>query len=154
MEYCKRCVMPETKPGLTLDNKGVCSACRSVEKKKEIDWKERKKELLELCETVKKNNRGPYDCIVAVSGGKDSIYMAWHMKEVCKMRVLCVCVSEHLKTQEGIENLNNMIEKLGIDTIVISLKPSTHKALRKKTFNELGEPNWAEHCAVFSGGFP
>lgn len=151
MEYCKRCVMPDTKPGLVLDEEGICNACRSVEKKKLIDWEQRKRELIELCEEIKKNNKGPYDCLVAVSGGKDSIYQVWYMKNICKMKVLAVCIISHLRTREGIENMNNMITRLGVDAITVSLKPSTLASARKRAFIDYGEPNWIEHLVVFSG---
>ncbi len=149
--YCKRCVMPNTKPGVIFDEEGICNACRSVEKKKLINWEERKKELIAFCDEVKRNNKGPYDCLVAVSGGKDSIYQVWYMKNICKMKILVVCVLAHLRTREGIENLNNMITNMGVDAITISLKPSTYAAARKKAFTDFGEPNWTEHLTVFSG---
>lgn len=149
MKYCTRCVMPDTKPGVKIDDEGVCGACRSVEKKKLINWDERRRELVEICDQVKKTNRSCYDVIVPVSGGKDSTYQAWTMKEL-GMNVLCVNLAAHLPTEEGIHNLNSMITNLEIDIVKVNLRPSTYRKLRRKAFLVQGEPNWAEHCAVFS----
>lgn len=149
MRYCTRCVMPDTKPGVTMDAEGVCSACRSVEQKRLIDWSARRQELEVLCADVKRTNTACYDCIVPVSGGKDSQYQVWTMKQL-GMNVLGVCLAAHLPTEEGIHNFNSMIENLEIDLVKVNLKPSVYRALRRKAFVQQGEPNWAEHCAVFS----
>ena len=69
MKYCKRCVLPDTKPGLVFDDKGVCSACRFVEIKKKIDWNQRTNDLIKICNEAKKLKK-TYDCIVPGSGGK------------------------------------------------------------------------------------
>lgn len=141
--------MPDTKPGLVIDAEGVCSACRSVDHKKMIDWDARFQELVEICREVKATNKSCYDVLVPVSGGKDSQYQVLKMKEQ-GMNVLCVSLAAHLPTKEGIQNFNQMIESYGVDTIKVNLKPSTYRKLRRKCFLERGEPNWAEHCAVFS----
>ena len=150
MKYCNRCVMPNTKPGVFVDAEGVCSACRSVEQKKFINWEARRQELVALCDSIKKANKACYDVIVPVSGGKDSTFQTWMMKEICGMNVLCVCLAPHLPTEEGIHNLNNMVESLQVDLIKVNLKPGTLRRLRRKAFIRLGEPNWTEHCAVFA----
>ncbi len=151
MKYCKRCVMPNTKKGIFFDDQDICSACRSNEIKRTIDWDVRKKELADICDSIRGSNGNGYDCIIPVSGGKDSIYQAWMMKEVYKMNVLTVCVAPHIPTSEGIANLNSLVTNMGVDLIKIMIKPQTIKALRRQAFLKRGEPNWAEHCSVFSG---
>ena len=74
--------MPDTKPGVELDKRGICNACRSVEKKKKIDWVKRYKQLERIAEEVKKQNNPFYDCVVPVSGGKNSWYQASIASEV------------------------------------------------------------------------
>lgn len=150
MQYCNRCVMPDTKPGITIDEEGVCSACRSNELKRKIDWAGRREELRKICDAVRGSNGKGYDCIVPVSGGKDSTYQVWMMKEIYRMNVLCVCLGTHLPTQEGIENLNAMVTNLRVDLLKIHLKQSVYRKIRRKCFVEIGEPNWAEHCAMFA----
>jgi len=143
--------MPDTKPGVYLDEQGVCSACKSIERKQSINWDERRQELKKFCDSVRGSNGNGYDCIVPVSGGKDSQYQVWMMKVVHKMNVLAVCIVPHLQTEEGIANLNNTVSAFNIDLIKISLKHSVLKRIRRKAFIEMGEPNWADHCSVFAG---
>ena len=56
MEYCIRCVMPNTKPGVFLDERGLCNACRSQEMKRKVDWVSRRKELDAIIDSKKFNH--------------------------------------------------------------------------------------------------
>jgi N-acetyl sugar amidotransferase len=149
MKYCKKCVLPDTKPGLNFDENGVCSACRFAEIKKTINWEERTKNLKEICRIAKSYNR-EYDCIVPVSGGKDSVFQVYYMKHVMKMRVLCVSAMAHIQTVEGISNLNSMVKNLDVDLQQINVSPKILKRLRNKCFFDIGNANYAEHRIVFS----
>ena len=150
MKYCKNCVMPDSKPGVTLDNRGLCNACRSTKIKDKIDWDKRKKQLDKIVFDIKQEEHPFYDCIVPVSGGKDSWYQAMILSDHYKLKVLCVTLAPHLPTAEGIENLNNMLKDLNVDHIKITIKPSIFREIRKRCFLKQGEPSWAEHCAMFS----
>ncbi|WP_086480831.1 N-acetyl sugar amidotransferase [Oceanospirillum sanctuarii] len=150
MNFCSSCVMPDTKPGVVLDENGHCNACRTKKIKEGIDWTERFKQLENIVHNIKNQEYPFYDCIVAVSGGKDSWYQAAMLAENFGLKVLCVTLGAHLPTTEGIENLNNMIKDLNVDHMKITIKPSTFRKIRKKCFLRQGEPNWAEHCAMFS----
>jgi N-acetyl sugar amidotransferase len=151
MRYCTRCVLPDTKPGVFLDEQGVCSACHSAEHKKNIDWEARAAELTALCDSIRGKNSGGYDCIVPVSGGKDSFYQTYIMSKVHNLKVLCVIVAPHLQTWEGVHNLNALVTNLGADLLKINVKPSTLQHIRRAAFLKIGNPNWAEHRVVFSG---
>lgn len=151
MHYCQRCVLPNTKPGLVIDTDGVCSACRSIEKKHHIDWKAREDRLHKLCDQIRGSNGNGYECIVPVSGGKDSTYQAYMMSKVYNLRVLCINVSAHLQTFEGIENLNAMVSNIGVDLIKINVRPSVQQKIRRFALFETGNPNYAEHHVVFAG---
>ena len=131
MRYCKRCVMPNTKPGVILDKRDLCNACRSVEKKKKINWDDRFKKLEEITDDVKNKNNPFYDCLVPVSGGKNSWYQAYCASEKLGLKTLCVVLGAHVPTTEGIYNLNRMVEDLNVDLIKITLKPSVYKNIRK-----------------------
>lgn len=150
MRYCSNCVMPDTKPGVVLDERGYCNACRTKELKASIDWKARFEQLSELVAEIKAANNPFYDCIVAVSGGKDSWYQALILAERFGLKTLCVTLATHLPTTEGIANLNNMIKDLNVDHMKITLKPSVFREIRRRCFLRQGEPNWAEHCAMFA----
>ncbi len=72
LQYCSRCCLPETVEGIKFDEMGICQACQSSEQKIHINWIEREKKLIEILEEAKRNSKGNYDCIVPISGGKDS----------------------------------------------------------------------------------
>ena len=81
MRYCKRCVMPDTKPDLHLDEEGVCNACRSFERRTEVDWQARRVELDEILARYRSKDKKRWDCIVPVSGGKDSgVFVSYTVK--------------------------------------------------------------------------
>ena len=85
MRYCKKCTMPDTRPGITFDAEGVCSACRHYEARKNVDWDARFKEFEAYCNKYRgMNGPGGYDCAVAVSGGKDSVALTIGLAELRK----------------------------------------------------------------------
>jgi len=142
--------MPDTKPGITFDKRGLCNACRAQEIKATIDWPARFNELEAIIENIRDSKHPFYDCIVPVSGGKDSWYQAAILAQQFGLKVLCVTLGAHLPTTEGIENLNNMIKDLNVDHMKITIKPSVFREIRRRCFLRQGEPNWAEHSAMFS----
>ncbi len=143
MKYCKKCVMPDTRPGISFNEEGVCSACQSYEKRSSIDWEKRYKELEALCDKYRGMNGTGYDCAIAVSGGKDSHYQVYLMKEVFKMNPILFSVEDNFKmTEAGIHNLKNISEEFGCN--IISMKPDikTQKLLMRYTFEKYGKPTW------------
>ena len=88
MRYCKKCVMPDTRPGISFNEEGVCSACQAYENRKNIDWNKRYKELEALCDKYRGLNGNSWDCAIAVSGGKDSHYQVDLMKNKLEVEVL------------------------------------------------------------------
>lgn len=150
MRFCKRCVMPDTKPGVVFDDECICSACRSVERKKQIDWAGRAERLRQFCDGIRGSNGNGYDCVVPVSGGKDSIYQVYMMSQVYKLRTLAVVVVPHLQTSEGIRNLNALVENLNVDLIKVAVRPSTLQKIRRAALLKIGNPNYAEHRVVFA----
>ena len=96
------------KPIINFDKKNICSACKVSDYKKEIDWKIREKELIELCKQYRKNN-GEYDCIVPGSGGKDSMFASYILKYKYNMNPLTVTWSPHIYTEWGKKNFYNYL---------------------------------------------
>ena len=93
MKYCKKCTMPDTRPGITFDENGVCCACNHYENRKKVDWDKRWKEFEALCDNYRGcNGPGNYDCAIAVSGGKDSHFQVHIMKEVMHMNPILFSV--------------------------------------------------------------
>lgn len=144
MKYCTKCVMPSTRPGITFDEDGVCSACQSYENRKNVDYKARFKELETLCNKYRgMNGTNGYDCMIAVSGGKDSHYQTYIMKEVLHMNPLLVSVEDNFPmTAAGMHNIKNISEAFGCD--IISMKPNikAQKIIMKKTFEKYGKPTY------------
>lgn len=136
--------MPNTRPGITFDKHGVCAACQSFEKRKEVDYRKRWIELEELCEKYRGSNGAyGYDCMIAVSGGKDSHYQVYTFKEKLGMNPLLVSVEDNFPmTQAGIHNIKNISEAFGCD--IISMKPNikTQKEITRYAFEKYGKPTY------------
>ena len=92
--------MPDTKPGIYFDENQVCSACNNAEIKRNTDWSVKSKELERICKGIRGSNGNGYECVVPVSGGKDSIYQAYIMSKVHKLKTLCVNISSHVQTAD------------------------------------------------------
>ncbi|RLF59716.1 MAG: N-acetyl sugar amidotransferase [Thermoplasmata archaeon] len=150
MRYCKKCGMPDTRPGLKIGSDGVCEACKRVEKRKKIDWKSRQEKLRRLARKFKRSD-GYYDCIIAVSGGKDSYFQTYIMKEELHMNPLLVCVKDPFShTKTGEHNLKNLSETFECDLITYTLNPSTTRKMLRIAFEEFGSPNWPIDLAIYS----
>ena len=147
MKICTKCVMPSTKPDLHFDENGVCDACRSqITKDTAIDWKKREQEFIEL---VKENKTHPdYDCVVGVSGGKDSTYQVIKILEL-GLNPLCIVFEPTIPTEIGIKNLNNL-NSLGVDLIHIKRNPIVYKKLAKEAFARTGDNEWQNHLGIFT----
>lgn len=144
MKYCTKCVMPSTRPGIAFDKDGVCSACQSYDNRKKVDYAKRWEEFERLCDRYRGMN-GPngYDCMIAVSGGKDSHFQTYIMKEVMGMNPLLVSVEDNFKmTEAGAHNIKNISEAFGCD--IISMKPNirAQKAVMRYTFEKYGKPTY------------
>lgn len=151
MKYCKTCLQTDTRPGIKFYDDGICPACKYHESLKDVDWDQRRKELDSIVEFGKKNNTSGYDCIIGVSGGKDSTRQAFFVKDVLKMNPLLVCLGypPEQVTQRGVDNVSNMI-KHGFDCIMINPSPRIWRTLMRKGFDNF--TNWAKstELALFS----
>jgi len=114
MKYCKKCLMPNTRPGIKFNENGICFPCINYEKIKATNWESRKKELESLCDKHRGCNGNYYDCAIAVSGGKDSHFQVYYMKEIMKMNPLLLTVGNLEWTETGRKNLNNLSETFGL----------------------------------------
>ena len=133
MRYCKRCVQPDTRPGIYFDEKGICGACLWEDEKKNIDWAARENELSEIAEWAKVTASGPYQCVVGVSGGKDSVFQALYARDRLGLRTLLVNGEPDDITEIGYKNIEN-IKRLGFDTISLRPDPNILKQLIRRDF--------------------
>lgn len=151
MKYCKNCLQTDTRPGIRFDVNGICPACNYYTSLQSVDWDERRKELDEIVAFGKANNHSGYDCIIGVSGGKDSLRQALFVKEVLMMKPLLVSLGypPEQVTQRGVDNVSNMISH-GFDCISINPSPMVWRKLMRKGFFEF--TNWAKstELALFS----
>lgn len=139
VKFCKKCVISNQRPRITFDDRGVCSACNYAEYKSQIDWKQRETELISLLKRFKRSD-GAYEVLVPCSGGKDSAYIAHELKYKYGMNVLTVTWAPHLYTQNGFQNLQNMIHVGGLDNILATPNGIVHRKLTKLFFEVLGDP--------------
>jgi N-acetyl sugar amidotransferase len=148
MKYCRRCVMPETKPDLFIDEEGICSACRNYEKRVEIDWERRKKELLIILDRYRSKNGSNYDCLIPVSGGKDSTTQTIRMLGL-GMNPLCVTATTDMLSDIGRRNIENL-KKLGVDYVEVSTNPVIRRKINRLALTQVGDISWPEHVAIFT----
>ena len=148
LRYCTRCVMPDTKPDLLIDADGVCNACRSYERRSEVDWTERRKALNQILERHRSSNAKNYDCIVPVSGGKDSTYQVIRVLEL-GLNPLCVTATTDHLTEIGRANIEN-VKKLGVDSIEYSTNPVVRRRINKLALEQVGDISWPEHATIFT----
>ncbi len=150
LKYCKRCVTPDSRPHIEFNENGICSACIASEKKMaSIDWDARKKSLGEIFDKYRLNIPGKYDCIVPVSGGKDSTYQVHMVKNEYRMNPLCITFRTLARTPRGEENLQ-ALRNIGVDHVDFSPNPVGINKLTKKAFNELGDCSLVDHLAIYS----
>lgn len=147
LKYCVRCVMPHTRPDLHLDEEGVCNACRSIEKRKEIDWEQRRRELLDILERHRQYGSN-WDCIVPVSGGKDSTYQVIRMLQL-GLNPLCITSTTCDLAEIGRKNIDNL-KRLGVDYVEFSPNPRVRAKLNRIGLTEVGDISWPEHVGIFT----
>ena len=148
LNYCRHCVMPDTKPDLQLDNHGVCNACRSFEKRTEVDWGARYKDLLKVLDKYRSPDSSHWDCIVPVSGGKDSTYQVVRMLQL-GLNPLCVTSSTCDLSPLGRANIENL-KRLGVDHIEVSPNPLVRAKLNRVGLTQVGDISWPEHVGIFT----
>ena len=149
MKYCKKCLLPDTRPSITINRDGTCSGCIGDQfKQAGIDWPARARELDRLVAEAK-SRATSYDCIVPVSGGKDSWYQIIKAKQF-GLRPLAVTWRTPGLTEIGRRNLEVMIDKLNVDHIWVTIAPETERRFMVAAFEERGDPGLPMHMAIFT----
>ena len=155
MRYCKKCLQPDTRPGVVFDDEQVCFACRYEESKAKIDWNARKQELVIFAEEAKaesKKRGNIYDCVIGVSGGKDSTFQAVYAKEELGLNPMLVnCMPDEI-TEIGRRNIENL-NSLGFDIFSIRPNPIVAKKLARKSFFERGNIIAASEYCLWASSY-
>lgn len=143
MKYCHTCLQPDTRPNTAFTADGLCPACDYFDRTQDVDWQERYETLLDLLEHYRRRPGRPFDCLIGVSGGKDSTRQALWARDKLGLKPLLVCLSypPEQVTQRGVDNISNLIE-LGFDTMISSLAPQTWRKIVREGF--LRFTNWAK----------
>ena len=150
MIFCKECVYPKSAVLLGIDDDGVCTACKSHKKFLSLSddqWKEREKKFVEIINKYK--NKNYYDCLIPVSGGKDS-YFQTHVCKKYGLKPLLVTYDNNNWLPEGSFNRDQMKKKFDIDHIMWSPGEEVLKKLNRLAFKKIGDMNWHDHCGIFT----
>ncbi len=154
MEYCSRCVYPaNAKPYIILDEQSVCSGCRVAEKYAKVDWTERERRLRDLLDYYKgvaRERRNHYDCIIPVSGGKDSHFQVHVIKNLYGLNPLLVSYNHVFNSPLGNRNLANLIRKLGCDNLRFTSSPEAVKRLSRHMLKKCGDLTWHYHAGILT----
>ena len=145
ISYCRECLYPSTKPDLWFRD-GICGACHAFKKRSDYDWSNGGKVLREIITRSKKNPK--YDCIVPVSGGKDSTYQVWRMLQE-GYNPLCVTAPTDQLTPLGRKNIENL-KSLGCDYIEFSVNKEVRKQINRHAFFSVGDIQWPEHLLIYT----
>lgn len=150
MIYCEKCLQPDTRPNSLFVNK-KCPACNYHDQLFRVNWDARKKDLDEICIQIKSSKKGNYDCIIGVSGGKDSTRQALYVRDKLGLNPLLVCMSvphEQL-TERGAHNISNLIN-LGFDVDIVSPSAPKWKELKREGFVKFVNSFRSTELALFT----
>ena len=144
MLYCKRCFYPETKPDLRFNSNCICGACEVFDNRPDRDWNLLEDQFINYIKENKTHKH--FDCIIPVSGGKDSTYQVLKILEY-GFNPLCVTAPTDYMTEIGKRNLQNII-KIGVDHISITVNPEVRKKINRHSFFSVGDLQWPEHLLI------
>ncbi len=132
---CSRCVLPGSTPGIEFDKEGVCNYCRDYVPA-EVQGEEKLREILDTY----RGKGEKYDCIVGISGGRDSAYLLWKLVHDYDMRVLCTNYRNPFTSEQARQNMKNALEILGVECISWEFPNDIHRRATKKALKA-----WAHH---------
>ena len=160
MKYCARCLYPENaKPTIIIDEEdGICSGCKYHESrhKLEVDWSERERifeQILDEARRIKKERGNQYDCIIPVSGGKDSHFQVYILKVKYGLNPLLVTFNHIYNSESGLRNLENLVEKSGCDLIRFTANPHSVKKVSRFMLETVGDLTWHYHAGIMTFPF-
>ena len=148
LKYCSKCVMPETVEGQEFNEEGLCRTCVSQAQKDNIDWVARRQALEAIFNDAKAKAGNNYDCIVPISGGKDSL---WQLHVVVKeygMKPLAVTFNHNWFSKTGWYNLQNGLEKMDIDHVMFTPARSLVNRTARRSVETIGDACWHCHAGV------
>jgi len=152
MRYCKKCVQPDTRPGIYFNDESICGACLYEEEKKKIDWNARQRELQNIAKWAKENTKLLYDCVIGVSGGKDSTFQSIYARDKLGLNPLLVNAVPENITESGKHNIDNLA-RLGFDLFMIRPNPNIMRQLIKRDFYKYCNPQKVTEYTLWSSAY-
>jgi len=153
MQFCSRCLYTDQHPlHLTFDKHGVCSGCRIHDEKDVLDWRERGERLREILEQYRCRSGNNYDCIVPVSGARDSYFIVHTIKNVYRMNPILVTYNKQYNTAVGVRNLANLRMRFDCDIMTLTVSPEMVKKITRSTMRRFGSIYW--HCLAGQTVYP
>src|SRR5687768_16244049 len=153
MRYCKRCLYPENHPlYITFDKEGICSGCRVHEEKDILDWAPRFQKLKDILLGYQSKSGNNYDCIVPVSGARDSYFIVHTLTKVYGLNPLLVTYNKHYNTRVGIRNFSYLKTIFDCDALTQTCDPEKLKRITRYTLEKMGSMYW--HCLAGQTVFP
>jgi N-acetyl sugar amidotransferase len=153
MKFCKRCLYSENHPlNIVFDEEGICSGCRVHEEKDLLDWVSRGEKLGKLLDGYRNQSGNNYDCIIPVSGARDSYFIVHTIKNIYGMNPLLVTYNKQYNTDVGVRNLANLRILFDCDIISLTVNPETVKKITRASIRKLGSIYW--HCLAGQTVFP
>lgn len=149
--FCRRCVYPRSAVNLTFDDDGLCSACAVAEEFNRLPpefWARRRSKFEEVLDLHRSRDQGNYDCIIPVSGGKDSYWQTHLIKSVYGLNPLLVTYHGNNYLPEGQANLDRMRSAFGVDHLVLGPSVETLRKLNRLCFRRMGDMNWHAHAGI------
>lgn len=151
VRYCRRCVYPSSSAApLALDADGLCSGCRVAGQRGNIDWQRREGMFRRLLDEYRSHDGSNYDCIIPVSGGKDSYYQVHLVKAVFGMNPLLVTYHGNNYTPAGMRNLVRMREVFGCDHVFFTPSIRVLQVMNRMGMRMMGDMNWHAHAGIFT----
>lgn len=153
MKYCNKCVYPSSAVNLLIDDNGICSSCKSFyefEKISDDYWHIRKQKLIETFKKTVAQDNSNYDCLIPVSGGKDSYYQTHIITKELGLKPLLATYHGNNFLPEGDFNRDKMREKFDADHIVWGPSVEVLKKLNRLGFKKMGDMNWQNHCGIYT----
>lgn len=145
MKTCRACLYHEFHPlGITFNESGICSGCLIHEEKDEIDWDDRLERLKKIISPYKSKTRGIHDCIVPVTGGRDSFFIVHIVKNILGLNPLLVNYNTHYSSASGVRNLSKLLTLFGADIIKSTPDPKKIKKITRSSLDLMGSIYW--HC--------
>lgn len=152
MKICKICIQPDSRPGIYFNDEGICGACLWQQNMSKIEWNEREKKLQEIAKWAKITSKSNYDCIIGVSGGKDSTKQALTARDRLGLNCLLVNSEPEQITDIGKHNIENL-KQLGFDVLSLRPNPQIMKKLVRRDFFKFLNPVKIGEYSLWSSSY-